>query len=459
MTHWLLVHHRWMLFLPALFVLLFAAVALARQARPGLHIDVATPTLLVWAFATAVAVAPALLFMGAGLLRRWRRPADPPGCGQGGTEPCTRFVVVVPAYNEERVIANSVGSLLAQDYPADLVCVHVACNGRDGTAARARALGARVYETARQGIGKSAAIAELLAHTEVPEDAYIVVFDADNLVVPGFLRALDRRIQATGAPALQGNHQPLTSSDNLVSTGIRAAYRASSMFYSVGRSWLLGSALLCGTGFAVQARLFQAIWPLVRTQTEDIECNALLQLHHGAGVTWVDEAVFYDEKPDQVAIAIRQRVRWMVGHFHTGLLYVRPLLAQAVRERSLRPAELALYYLFPLALFLSTAWLLLAVPLIAAGAGSFHPASAAWVVAGTLLGLLYLLVLPALASLLEQGRATRGTLATALGEAVAALLVSLLVWTHAILLAALSLRRRDWIFHTPHKAAAPLPAR
>jgi hypothetical protein len=42
-----------------------------------------------------------------------------PAPGRWGT-PHTRFAILVPAHNEERLIRTVVGSLLAVDYPADL---------------------------------------------------------------------------------------------------------------------------------------------------------------------------------------------------------------------------------------------------------------------------------------------------------------------------------------------------
>lgn len=455
MTQWLLVGKRWILLLPALLAVTTLSAASVTAWEPGLRVDLSTPTAVIWVFVSVVAIAPAVLFMLAGLARSFTGPRAEAARPVG--EPVTRFVVIVPAYNEEKVISNSVGSLLAQDYPRGLFSVHVACNGWDSTARIARELGAQVHETRQKGIGKSAAIDETLQALAVAPESYIVIFDADNLVSRGFLRALDAEIQASGALALQGNHQPLTASDNIVSIGIRAAYRASSMFYSVGRSFLLRSALFCGTGFSVQAGLFASIWAKVRTQTEDIESNALLQLDHGLGVVWVEAAEFFDEKPDQVVIAIRQRVRWMVGHFQASQLYTWPLIKHALRHRSLRSLELAIYYLFPLALFLSTVWYLLALPAMAVGLGHFHPQARAMTVAGTALGLVYIVAMPALACLMEQRSLRPSALLITLRETVAALAISLVVWSIAILLAAACLRRRDWIFHTPHKAAVPLP--
>ena len=58
--------------------------------------------------------------------------------------PATRFLCLVPAYNEEIVIANSVKSLLNQNYPRSLFEVVVVFDGTDRVA---RELGAAVVKT------------------------------------------------------------------------------------------------------------------------------------------------------------------------------------------------------------------------------------------------------------------------------------------------------------------------
>src|SRR5205807_7460019 len=84
-----------------------------------------------------------------------RRPAP------AAPVPALRFEVVVPAHDEEQGIARTVRSLLALDYPAALRrVVVVADNCTDGTAARARAVGAEVLvrdEPSRRGKGHALA--------------------------------------------------------------------------------------------------------------------------------------------------------------------------------------------------------------------------------------------------------------------------------------------------------------
>jgi cellulose synthase/poly-beta-1,6-N-acetylglucosamine synthase-like glycosyltransferase len=82
-----------------------------------------------------------LLLAVLALLRRG--PAGPRG--EAADEQLPFVSIVVPAYQEEAVIAGKVANLRALDYPADHVEIIVACDGSpDATPRRARAAGADV---------------------------------------------------------------------------------------------------------------------------------------------------------------------------------------------------------------------------------------------------------------------------------------------------------------------------
>ena len=58
-----------------------------------------------------------------------------------------RFMAIIPAHNEEAVVANLIESLKKQNYPKDLYDIYViADNCTDNTAKVARDAGAIVYE-------------------------------------------------------------------------------------------------------------------------------------------------------------------------------------------------------------------------------------------------------------------------------------------------------------------------
>ena len=93
---------------------------------------------------------------------------------------------VVPARNEADVIARSIGSLLAQDYPGPFRVVLVDDQSDDGTAQVARALpGAGRLEVLsgaplpRDWVGKMWAVSQGVAHASQARPEYLLLTDAD----------------------------------------------------------------------------------------------------------------------------------------------------------------------------------------------------------------------------------------------------------------------------------------
>lgn len=445
MTKWLLTGRHWVWGYVALTLAGLAAGIMLQRFAVAPDLTHVTVVVLVWV--AVLNVLPILLFSMAGI--RERRPVRP--AGQAASHP-VRFLVIIAAYNEERVIRNSVGSLLAQQRQHSLARVVVAFNGNDDTGRIAADMGAEVITTPTVGCGKAQAISYALSRIPAEPGRYVLILDADNLVEPDFLDAMAVHA-ASGEIALQGNHQALLASENWISVGLQTGYAASSRLFNPGRCRLLRSALICGTGFAVREDAFRTLWPLVRTQTEDIELNGLLALHYDSGVRWVETARFYDEKPDTIVIAIRQRVRWMVGHLHCLWRYAGPLLMNGLRRRDIRSVELASYYAVPSALLAASVWLTIVVPASFVGGYRAVAFDEWWALAGSGLILAYVIGLPMLGQLLQQRASVCAhSLASALRASVYSAFFALCVWPMAIILASALLPRRDWIFHTPHRA-------
>jgi hypothetical protein len=116
-----------------------------------------------------------------------------------------RFVVVVPAHDEERLVGACVRSLLAAPFTPQPEVVVVADNCTDATAAVARDAGATVLvrdDKARRG--KSYALEFALEHlrSRTEQCDAVAVVDADSEVSPDFFTALAARFES-GAQAVQ----------------------------------------------------------------------------------------------------------------------------------------------------------------------------------------------------------------------------------------------------------------
>jgi len=168
--------------------------------------------------------------------------------------PATTFAIVVPAYNEESLIASTLESLAQLDYPSNLYAVHViADNCTDRTAEIARSAGVHVHERSDAvDRGKGYALAwalGLLMQRPTHYDAYIIL-DADTVVEPALLRAFAAGLQR-GARALQSHNAVLNANDSPTAALRWLALSLMNYIRPLGRNSWGGSSTLTGNGMCL----------------------------------------------------------------------------------------------------------------------------------------------------------------------------------------------------------------
>ena len=289
-------------------------------------------------------------------------------------QPSHRFGVVVAARNEEEVIGHLVESLAAQDYPRELFDIIVAPNNcTDNTAQAAQEAGARLFHCTLPVRSKGEVLTQVFDQLLTQDYDAFCVFDADNLVDPGFLRAMNNAL-AQGVNLAQGYRDSKNPHDSPISGCYSIYYWMINRFYSQARARLGLSAIINGSGFMVRASLLRRMggWH-TRTMTEDIEFTAQSVLE-GEAAAWVPQAVTYDEQPLTFAQSWKQRKRWATGLIQGTSLYLRPLARRAISRRDRVALDQAIFLLAPfMAVLLACSILIAAVNWIAAGPFSLFP--------------------------------------------------------------------------------------
>ena len=229
------------------------------------------------------------------------------------TAPKTRFAVVVAARNEEAVIGDLVYSVLNQDYPPELRDVYVVPNNcTDLPEAAAAASGAGIIRCLGKVTGKGDALHQAFAQLLRKDYDAFVVFDADNTLAPDYLSRMNDAF-AAGAMVCKSR----TKAANPTAGGVAGCYglynTCFDLIWNRPRAACGLSAKLIGTGFAVRREVLEDLggWN-TSTIAEDAEFAAQCA---GAGyrVSWVPEAVNYDEEPTDFLLSLRQRKRWCSG--------------------------------------------------------------------------------------------------------------------------------------------------
>jgi len=278
--------------------------------------------LLAVELGTAVLVGYLLLLTGAAL----RAPRSTPGI----ETIASRFLVLIPAHNEERLLPGLLASLTRLYYPAEHVHVHViADNCTDQTAPCARAAGVAVHERCDMARpGKGPALDWVWQHLPADE-AYdaVVILDADSVVSANFLAVMAARLES-GERVVQA-YYAVHHSRSSFAAGIRfAALAALHYLRPQGRMMLGGSAGLKGNGMMFAA-------PLARRYRWSVELAEDIELHmrillDGERVHFAPDAMVWAEMPDSLAASETQHRRWEVGRLRLARRFVPQLLGGAL---------------------------------------------------------------------------------------------------------------------------------
>lgn len=244
-----------------------------------------------------------------------------------------RFRFIVPAHNESAGIGETVASLRAVDYPAELFeVVVVADNCTDDTAEKARGAGATVMERFdSERRGKGYALDHAFSATPAEVDA-VVVIDADTLVSPNLLRAFAAR-RELGARAIQADYAVRNPNAAWRTRLIAIAFGSFHIVRSRARERLALSCGLRGNGMCFATELLREIPHHAYSVVEDVEYGLRLG-EAGQRVYYTDEAHVYGEMVTSAAAANSQRRRWEEGRKELVAAHARRLLRAGIARRS-----------------------------------------------------------------------------------------------------------------------------
>jgi cellulose synthase/poly-beta-1,6-N-acetylglucosamine synthase-like glycosyltransferase/spore germination protein YaaH/peptidoglycan/xylan/chitin deacetylase (PgdA/CDA1 family) len=224
-------------------------------------------------------------------------------------EPVT---VIVPAYNEEKVIAKTVGSLLEQDYPGPLRIVVVDDGSPDGTAAVVRAIYGehpRVEVHRKPNGGKASALNYGISLTAAP---IIVALDADTQFETDTITRLvaplaDPRVGAVAGNAKVGNRV------NLVTRWQAVEYVTSQNLDRRAFALLDCITVVPGAVGAWRRQLAVAAGGFSEdTLAEDQDLTLAIR-RQGYSVAYAADAIAYTEAPETLRGLAKQRFRWSFG--------------------------------------------------------------------------------------------------------------------------------------------------
>lgn len=252
------------------------------------------------------------------------------------TEKNRKFAVVVPAHNEEKIIAKTIYSLSGLIYPKKNYEVFVvADNCTDNTAQVSRSLGSTVLErTNKDKTGKGYALRwafdKILARNEA-FDAIIVV-DADSLISGNYLEVMNYYLEQ-GSRVIQSSDLVLPNPGNWSIEATRIGFLLYNYVKPLGRKVLNFNMGLRGNGMCFSTGILKEVpwkaWSLV----EDVEYGLILQLN-GEKIDFAPEATVLAQMPVKAKNAESQRSRWEMGRYEIIKNYTTKFLAKSIEKRS-----------------------------------------------------------------------------------------------------------------------------
>ena len=278
--------------------------------------------LLLWAFMT-ISVAYITFYALVSLFsRKGIKTVDVP------ESPESTFLVLFPAYSEDRVIVGSVKKFLLQNYPQDKYHVAVISDHQQESTERLLSdlpvtLLRPVFEKSSKAKALQYAISEVSGQYD-----YVVVLDADNIVETDFLHRLNILLKE-GYKAVQC-HRCAKNSDSSVSVLDGVSEEINNTLFRKAHNLIGLSSALIGSGMCFDYSWFSSHVTKLTTAGEDRELEVFL-LREGIYIKYADDILVFDEKVSSADNFQRQRQRWMSAQVNCFLSMLRHLPEAVIR--------------------------------------------------------------------------------------------------------------------------------
>ena len=264
----------------------------------------------------------------------WKRPISPLSAYLEGQIRSMReprqftFLVLYPAYNEDRVIVNSVHTFLGQYYPykgfhVAVISDHMQPETNEKLAQLPITLLQPIFEKSSKAKAMQYALQQIQGEYD-----YVVILDADNVVESDFLAKLNE-VCNKGYDAIQC-HRCAKNSNNDIAVLDGVSEEINNTLFRKAHNRIGLSSALIGSGMCFRYKWFKKNVYKLSTAGEDRELEALL-LRQRIHIHYEPDIHVYDEKVSNKDNFQKQRLRWMTAQIQS-LFSLLPYLPQALME-------------------------------------------------------------------------------------------------------------------------------
>ena len=258
-----------------------------------------------------------------------------------------RFLILIPAHNEESVLPRLLKSILAIEYPSSFFSSCVICdNCHDATERIANEFGSIVVvrrNTEKQG--KGYAIQFALNSLDIDRFDVILMTDADTILEKNILRELTSLFIDDNIEAVQC-YNGVINPDETPLTRLISLSRALEIIYMDSRDFLGLTVHLIGNGMCFRpSTLKKCPWSAFSI-SEDLEYFCILTANRiKVHYSFLSRVLLQEERT--LSHAKNQRQRWASGKFQLILKYVPKLLWNGFMKGNMGQAEAVMILLVP----------------------------------------------------------------------------------------------------------------
>jgi len=268
--------------------------------------------------------------------------------------------ILIPAHNEEKVIAGTIEAMLKLNYPEDKIEIIVINDGSTDTTkeiiGRYAATDQRVVLfDVRKGEGGKGKSRALNLGVQRARSEIIAIYDADNTPDKDALRYLVAQLVSNNElGAVIGKFRTVNKGVNLLTKFINIETLSFQSMLQAGRWQMHNIATLPGTNFVMWSWLIKRLngWD-EEALTEDSELSIRIY-KEGYKIKFIPYAITYEQEPEEWNVWVKQRMRWVQGNNYV----IGKFLKQLPKFENKRLAvdilyTLSLYYVFFAAIVIS----------------------------------------------------------------------------------------------------------
>ncbi|MFH0989508.1 MAG: glycosyltransferase [bacterium] len=268
--------------------------------------------------------------------------------------------ILIPAHNEEKVIAKTIESMLKLKYPKEQLQIVVINDGSTDATKEISARCARedsrveLYDIPLGEGGKGKSRTLNLGLSAARGDI-IAIYDADNTPHEDSLRYLvSQLLLHKELGAVLGKFRTVNKNRNWLTKFINIETLSFQSMLQAGRWQMHNIATLPGTNYVVWSWLIRKLegWD-EEALTEDSELS-IRMYEEGYKIKFIPYAITYEQEPEEWKVWIKQRVRWVRGNNYVLLKFLKHIPKFKNRRLAFDILyTLALYYIFFAAIVVS----------------------------------------------------------------------------------------------------------